>query len=142
MKRIAKILTITVIVAVIAVGFVGCDPEIQTEHHYIGYIYAFEQTIKVEGYKNMNAGDFKTAVEKLGEALGALDSATVSILDVRAEVKKMLGHKIEIRVGNDAPAVAEVNGEKILAIGVGYLLETDDAETIGGAIYVLRLSFE
>ena len=117
MKRIAKILTITVIVAVIAVGFVGCEPEVKyvDNYYYIGYIYSYEEEVVVEGYKNMDADDFKTALVKLQEVLS--HSETLAI-----DHKRFLLKEIVINAGD---AVISVNNERIATIGISYLLDTE-----------------
>ena len=122
MKRMTRILAITVIVAVIAVGFVGCDPEVKTEYVnvYHGAIYAFDKVIAIEGYENMNQNHFNIAVERLQDAISDIESNIPS--GATGTMIKQDDFKIEI-ISGSAPAVKVGN---MLRFGIGFLTNTNN----------------
>ena len=146
MKRMTKILGITVIVAVIAVGFVGCEPEVVDYHHnydHYGTIYAFGKVVEVVG---VNAGtskkknnvkikteDFKAAVGKLVDAVGLIETHFPANGGEGAKFIAMIEHEgfaMIIKTGNAGIAA---DADKSMTVGVEYLL-ANDAMEIAGAI--------
>ena len=137
MKRMTRILTITVIVAVIAVGFVGCEPEVVDYHHnydHYGTIYAFGKVMEVVGVnagtsKNKNnvkieTKDFKAAMERLQYIMAEIESWYPEGVQDWDRYVNMSSNPIRIEAGDVAPAKI---GES-MTIGVEFLTEKTDTE--------------